>query len=166
MLGPPDPVRRRLAPDSFRCSRRVARGAEAPSTTGGRAVRATPGGWGVSLPLYLALGALAVAVIFGLSTDVRAAARPPVSAPSVARESSPRLACRTLGGRLPLLPFPVHLTDPAASETGGTTPSNDREPGHCLRVPIQTRRIGPTVQPSRTTDGPWLSHLHVVTGTP
>ena len=29
----------------------------------------------MSLLLYLALGALAVAVIFGLSTDVRAAAR-------------------------------------------------------------------------------------------
>jgi len=29
----------------------------------------------MNLPLYLALGALAIALIFGLSTDVRAAAR-------------------------------------------------------------------------------------------
>ena len=45
----------------------------------------------MSLLFYLALGALATAVIFGLS-DVRAAHPPPVcSAPSVARQPSPRL---------------------------------------------------------------------------
>ena len=43
----------------------------------------------VSLLLYLALGVLAAAVIFGLSTDVRAAAPPVSSPPSVAREPSP-----------------------------------------------------------------------------
>ena len=42
---------------------------------GGRAVGSIPGGRAVSLFLYLALGALAIAVVFGLSTDVRAAAR-------------------------------------------------------------------------------------------
>ncbi len=46
-----------------------------PSDTGGRAVGSVPGGRAVSLLLYLALGALAVAVIFGLSTDVQAAVR-------------------------------------------------------------------------------------------
>ena len=52
----------------------------------------------MSLSLYLALGALAVAVIFGLSTDVRAAVRRLFSSPpSVAREPSPRRALRTLG---------------------------------------------------------------------
>ena len=53
----------------------VARGAEAPPDTGGRAVGPVPGGLAVSPLPYLALGALAVAVIFGLSTDVRAAIR-------------------------------------------------------------------------------------------
>ena len=75
MLGQPDPVRGRLAPDSLRCPRRVAGGAGAPPDTDGRGVGPVPGGWAVSLLLYLALGALAIAGIFGLSTDVRAVAR-------------------------------------------------------------------------------------------
>ncbi len=75
VLGPPDPVRRRVASDSVGCPRRVARGAEAPPDSGGRAVGPVPGGRAVSLLSYLALGGLAAAVIFGLSTDVRAAAR-------------------------------------------------------------------------------------------
>ena len=53
----------------------VARGAAAPPDTGGRAVGSVPGGRAVSLLLYFGFGALAAAVILGLSTDVRAAAR-------------------------------------------------------------------------------------------
>ncbi len=63
----------------------------------------------MSLLLYLALGGLAAAVMFGLSTDVRAAARRLFSSSaSVARERLPHVALRTLGGRLR---FPA--TDPS-----------------------------------------------------
>lgn len=48
----------------------------------------------MSLPLYLALGALAVAVIFGLSTDVRAAVRRVLRQRKIEREWVGRVMTR------------------------------------------------------------------------